>query len=333
LVIVSLIALLVALAIAALISLQPGEEDTTIPQVSVAPRLGIGLGDAVALTPGRQLAVSPARPVLAGETRLVAGGIPAGRPDPPRSQAGIAPARPVASPAMGHPAEPHPSPPQPAPAAPPVAPQPAATPVATPVSAPVPSPAPVAAPTRPPPGIGSQPTRPTPSGGPGPVGGVVSGPVRIYEGDEYAYAFSFYIQPEAYRAPGEDNLILRFADEADENHSLGLQLWDDGSGTQRGLWASGDAMDGERFLAPIMDGAWHEVVLYFQASSEDDGLYLLLLDGEPVDTRAWVSLIESAGSYGLLEAGLFREGKRVDDASAVLFGPARLGETLESVIP
>ncbi len=323
--IVSLIALLIALAIAALVSLRPGEEDSTIPQVSIAPRLGIGLGEAVALTPGRQLAVSAARPAVTGGTRLVAGGIPVGGADP-RAQAGIAPAHEVAIPVMSQPVGS--PPPEPAPASAPPSPP---APVATPVSAPTSSPAPVPVPTRPPPGDGSQPP-PNPSGGPGPIGGVVSGPVQIYVGDEYAYSFSFYIQSDAYRAPGEDNLILRFAGEGDESHSLGLQLWDDGSADQRGLWASGDAMGEERFLAPVAEGAWHEVVLYFHASSEDDGLYLLLLDGEPIDTRAWVSLIDSAASYGLLEAGLFREGERVD-APEIDFGPARLGETLESVIP
>jgi hypothetical protein len=162
---------------------------------------------------------------------------------------------------------------------------------------------------------------------------VVWGPVQIHEGDEYAYSFSFYIQPEVYRAPGEENMILRVGDEMDQSHSLGLQLWDDGSGTQRGLWASGEAMDGERFLAPVTEGAWHEVVLYFQASSEDDGLYLLLLDGVPIDTRAWVSLIDSTAGYGLLEAALFRDGERVTGSPEIYFGPARLSETLEPAIP
>lgn len=322
-----MIALLVALAIAALVSLHPGEEDSTIPQVSVAPRLGIGLGEAVVVTPGRQLAIAPAH--LAGiEGPRLAASVATGAIGGSEVRTGVASAQVVAISAATRP--PNESPPPP-PAEVPAPPQPVATPVATPVSSPAPSPAPAAVPTRPQPG--SQPPQPNPSGGPGPIGGVVSGPVQIYEGDEYAYSFSFQIQPDVYRAPGEDNLILRFADEADESHSLGLQLWDDGSGTQRGLWASGDAMEGERFLAPLAEGAWHEVVLYFQASSEDDGLYLLLLDGEPIDTRAWVSLIDSAGGYGLLEAGLLREGERIDDASEIVFGPARLGETLESVIP
>lgn len=326
--IVSLIALLVALAVAALVSLNPGEEDSTIPQVSVAPRLGIGLGEAVAVAPGRQLAIAPAHPAGIEGPRLAAS-VATGAVGDSGTRTGLAPARVVAAAVHGPPPgdSPHSAPPQSAPA-----PAPAAAPVATPVAVPGPGPAPAAAPTRPLPN--NQPPPPNPAGGPGPpVGGVVSGPVEIHEGDEYAYSFSFYIEPDAYRAPGEDNLILRFADEADESHSLGLQLWDDGSGAQRGLWASGDAMDGERFLAPLTEGAWHEVVLYFQASNEDDGLYLLLLDGEPIDTRAWVSLIDAAGGYGLLEAGLFREGERIEDASEVLFGPARLGETLEPAIP
>jgi hypothetical protein len=321
-----LIALLVALAIAALVSLHPGEEDSTIPQVSVAPRLGIGLGEAVVVTPGEQLAVAPAKPAGIEGPRLAAS-VATGAVGGSAARTGLAPARVVAV-ALASP-QPVGAPQPPAAEAPPP-PQPAPAPTAIPVSAPSP---PAAAPTRPLPGDGGPSPPPNPSGGPGPVGGVVSGPVQIHEGDEYAYSFSFYVQPEAYRAPGEDNLILRIADEADESHSLGLQLWDDGGGSRRGLWASGDAMGGERFLTPVAEGAWHEVALYFQASSEGDGLYLLLLDGEPIDTRAWVSLIDSAESYGLLEAGLFREGERVDGAPEIFFGPARLGETLESVIP
>lgn len=319
--------LLLVLGIAALLSLPQWGEDPVIPEVSVAPEHVAGLDDAVAVSPPRQSAdVAPAHLAGIGGPRLAtspaAGGV--GASD---VRAGLASAQVVAVSAVTRP-------PSGAPESPPVGseppPQAAPVPVATPVSVPAPSPAPVAAPTRPTPG--NQPP-PHPAGGPGPIGGVVRGPVEIYEGDEYAYSFSFYIQPGVYRAPGEENLILRFGDEMDQSHSLGLQLWDDGSGSQRGIWASGDGMGGERFLAPVPEGAWHEVVLCFQASSEDDGLYLLLLDGEPIDTRAWVSLIDSAGGYGVLEAGLFREGERVDGAPEIYFGAARLGESLESVIP
>jgi hypothetical protein len=162
---------------------------------------------------------------------------------------------------------------------------------------------------------------------------LASDPVQIQEGDEYAYSFSFYIEPAVYRSPGEDNLIVQFLDEASESHSFGLQLWDDGSGAQRGLWASGDAMGEERFLAPVAERAWHQVVVYFEASSEGDGLYLLLLDGEPIDARGWVSLIEPGSSEALLDAGLFRDGEEVIGDTDIFFGPAKLSETLEPVIP
>lgn len=328
--IVSLIALLCALAVSALISLQPWATGSAVPRVSVAPDLGVALDDAVALAPGRKLAVSAAHSADPGKLHLVAGDVAEGKgstgPAP-----GIAPAQAVADPVEGTPAPGVPGSPasEPAPA-----PQPTPAPVATPVSAPAPAPPPepaVIPPVRP--GQGGQPATPGSAGGPGPAAGVVSGPVEVYEGDEFAYSFSFYAQPGAYRAPGEGNSILRFWDEASGSDSFGLQLWDDGGGTQRGLWASGDAMGGERFLAPVGEGIWHQLVVTFEASSEGEGLYLLLLDGEPVDARAWVSLIDPASDYGLLEAALFRDGERVEGAPEIFFGPARLGETLESVIP
>lgn len=324
-----MIALLAALALAAVLSLRPGDEDSTIPQVSVAPQLRIGLDDAIAVTPGRQLAIAPAH--LAGvEGPRLATSVATGTVGGPGLRTGVASAQVVTAPVVPRPPDKSPQSP---PAEVPYPPQTGMTPVAVPVPAPAPasSPPPAAAPTRPP--SGSQPPGPDPAGGPGPIGEVVSGPVRIYEGDEYVYSLSFYIQPEIYRAPGEENMILRVGDELDQSHGFGLQLWDDGSGSQRGLWASGEAMDGERFLAAVAEGAWHQVVLYFQASSEDDGLYMLLLDGQPIDTRAWISLIDSAGGYGLLEAGLFREGERVASSAEIYFGPTRLGETLEPVIP
>lgn len=320
--------LFVALGIAALLSLNPWADDSVGPKVSVAPDLGVAVGDSVAVSPSRQLAVAPAYPAgIEGPRLAVSASVRAVEPSGVRT--GLASAQVVAVPVATPP--PVKTPPSGAPEPAPTA-QPAPTPVATPAPVPVSSPVPAAVPTPARPGDHVQPP-PNPAEEPGPDAGVVSGPVQIYEGDEYAYSFSFYVEPDAYRAPGEDNLILRFADEMDQGHSLGLQLWDDGSGSRRGLWSSGDAMDGERFLAPVSEGAWHEVVLYFQASSGGDGLYMLLLDGEPLDTRAWVSLIDSAGGYGLLEAGLFREGERVDAPLEILFGPARLGETLESVIP
>lgn len=314
-----MIALLVALALAAAISLRPWTSDPVESNVSVPP----GLDGGVALGPGRRIAVPPVRLAELGGGRLTDAGDAGAR----RSRAGLAEAQVVAVPPAG--GTPH-LPPAPVPQ-----PAPATEPVATPVSTPLPTGPPESGatpPARPVPGpVG--PTGPGTAGGPAPSGGFVSDPVRVDEGGKYTFGFSFLLQPTAYRAPGEDNLIARIYDEASGEHSLGLQLWDDGSGTQRGLWASGDAMGGERFLAPLAEGVWHQIVVSFEASSEDEGLYLVLLDGEPVDAGAWVSLIDPASGYGLFEAGLFREGERVDDSLDVAFEPARIGATLESVIP
>ena len=153
------------------------------------------------------------------------------------------------------------------------------------------------------------------------------------DGDELAFSFLFQVAPTAYRSPGEENLILRLGSEAGEEPSLGLQLWDDGSGEGRGLWSSGEAMGGERFLTPLSEGAWHRVTIYLQASSSDDGFYLLTLDGEPTDARAWVSLTDTESGSAQLEVGLFRNGERVSDPTDVFFGPAMLGDGLESVQP
>jgi hypothetical protein len=167
----------------------------------------------------------------------------------------------------------------------------------------------------------------------GPVEADPGEPIAVNDGDEIALSFLVQVAPTAYRLPGEENLILRLGSEAGEEPSLGLQLWDDGSGEGRGLWSSGEAMGGERFLAPLSEGAWHRVTIYLQASSSDDGFYLLTLDGEPIEARAWVGLIESEGGSAQLEIGLFRDGQRISDPTDVFFGPAMLGDSLESVQP
>jgi hypothetical protein len=158
------------------------------------------------------------------------------------------------------------------------------------------------------------------------------GSIEVGEGDEHVLSFSFYVQPTAYRLPGAENLIMRFSSESSAPPTFGLQLWDDGSGGRRGLWSSGDAMDGERFLAPVGEEVWHEVTVYFQASSEDSGFYLLLLDGQPIDARAWVSLIEPGDGHALLETGLFRDGENPVDPD-VFVGPTQLEESVGSVLP
>jgi hypothetical protein len=278
-----------------LISVQPWGTSTLAPQLSLAPGMGVALDDAVEAAPGRQLAVAPARPAGGGAARLATNEL-AVSSGAPQARADIDPAQVVASGGKGgvpsgpsKPPAPEPTPSQPAPA-------PEAVPVAAPVSAPEPEAAP---PTRVPAGYGNQPPEPI-AGGVDPEEEGPSDSVEVLAGDELEYTFSFFVEPTAFRLPGDDKPILRIRNEASESASFGLQLWDDGAG-QRGLWASGDAMGGERFLAPLAEGVSHQATLYLHASSEDDGFYLLMIDGQPIDARAWISLIDSGSSYALIE--------------------------------
>ncbi|HEX6687678.1 MAG TPA: hypothetical protein VF085_03310 [Solirubrobacterales bacterium] len=330
------IVLLVALGIAVLVGSRLLASTTVTPHLSVAPGLGVALGDAVevapgpepARAPGLESAVAPARQAVGGGSTLTVNRAGVDDRGGSGAQPRIAAARVVAMPASSGPREGSPASPRSEPS--PV-PQPALAPTVVPVAALALPPAPVVAPTDAPSGPGGGPSGPIAAGA-GPVGAAIAEGVEIQPGQEYAFSFSFYIQPAVYRPQGEENLILRLGGEAGESPSFGLQLWDDGSGS-RGLWAGGDAMGGERFLAPVAEGVWHEALLCFKASNEDGGFYLLLLDGWPIDARPWVGPIDSGSRPTRLTAGLFRAGKRVSGSPGILFGPAELSETMESVIP
>ena len=322
-------ALLVALGLAALVSLNPWAAKSVTPRLRVDPGLGVALGDAVAVSPGRRLAVAPARSAAGEQARSADVGASGGEGDA-QPQLGIAPAHAVA---RSLPRPPGGASRPPAPEAAPVTPSPTPIPVAMPVAATAPPAS--GSVSAPPPGdvVRGGGSLPGPIGsGSGPIGGGSVDVVEVHAGDERAFSFSFYVQPSAFRAPGDENVIMRFRGVASESPTFGLRLWDDGGG-QRGLWSSGEAMDGERFLAPVEEGVWHHAVVAFQASSEGDGFYLLLLDGRPIDVRAFVSLIDPGSDSARIETGLFRDGEPVAGSSDVFFGPTQLGETLESVIP
>jgi hypothetical protein len=172
-------------------------------------------------------------------------------------------------------------------------------------------------------------------GGDGGSGDV--GAVQIREGDEYAFAFSFYIQAMVYGEPGADNMVLRLKSDASEEPQLGLQLWDYGSTDwhdgARGLWSSGGATDGPRFLGPVVEREWHDVVLNFRASAQGEGFYEIYLDGEKADARSGVSLIAPGSSFIQIEVGLFRDSSRVQGTSELRIDAAKLGDDLESVHP
>lgn len=331
-----MIALFAALGLAALVSLQPWAANSVEPELSVAPGIGIALGDSVAVAAAPGVDVADAHVAAGAGPANVAVKLAPTREREPVPELAIARARPVTRPASAPPPVRPPASPSPEPPSqpqPPLQPVPVSAPVPVPVSAPTPASSP-APPTRVAASYGSSPPSPIATGASvGPCVGSTADVIPVEAGDEYAFSFSFYAQPTAYRMPGVDNSIMRFAGEAGELPSFGLQLWDDGADGGRGLWASGDAMGGEHFLAPLAEGVWHEAAVYFRASSEGDGFYLVFLDGQPIDARSGVSLIGSGGSCAQIEVGLFRDAERIQETPEVSIRGAALGGTLESIQP
>lgn len=351
------------LAAAALLILRPWDSgsDSTPLQLSDPPQHETGLGDGIAVAPGG------GGPAIAG-ARVATAGIavpvvdPAAAPDSVSiSQLAVSPARPVAVSRQV-------SAPSPATAVVPVA-APAEVPV---TPAPSPAPALPVASTAPhlvadfENGMSGWSTAATSEVAPRLVSGIVrdgarsslvrltgtrsrsqlilggdggesdEGVLQIHEGDEYAFAFSFYIQTMVYGEPGVDNAILRVKSDASETAAFGLQLWDPvvgGQDGERGLWSSGEAVGGDRFLAPVSEREWHDAIVHFRASSLGAGFYAIYLDGELVDARDAVSMIVPGSSYAQIEVGLYRSGEEVPGTSEIRIDAAKLGSTLESVQP
>ena len=168
-------------------------------------------------------------------------------------------------------------------------------------------------------------------------GGSTSGMVEFHEGDEYWYGFSFYIESMVYGGPGAHNLIMQFKSDGEGSPAFGLQLWDyegdDGVSGGRGLWSSGEAMGGDRFLAPVAEHAWHDVVIHFRASAAGAGFYEVYVDGQLVDSRSNVSMIVPGHSYAYVKNGLYRNGGEIPGASELRLDAARLGTSASAVAP
>jgi len=170
-------------------------------------------------------------------------------------------------------------------------------------------------------------------------GGSTSGMVEFEEGDEYWYAFSFYIDEMTYGRPGAHNLIMQFKGDDDGSPAFGLQLWDyEGDDEEyednpRGLWSHGPSMDGDRFLAPVPEHTWHDIVIHFRASSGDDGFYEVYLDGRLIDSRSGVGMIAEGADYAYIKNGLYRNGDEIPGDSEIRLDAARLGPSLSAVAP
>jgi hypothetical protein len=167
--------------------------------------------------------------------------------------------------------------------------------------------------------------------------GSTAGTIRFHEGDEYFYGFSFYIETMVYGEPGAHNLIMQFKSDDGGSPNFGLQLWDyagdGGRDGGRGLWSHGGAMGGDRFLAPVPERVWHDVVIHFKASSVGAGFYEVFLDGALTDSRSGVSMIVPGASYAYIKDGLYRNGEEIPGTSEIRLDGAKLGETMESVLP
>lgn len=317
----SLSALLVLLGVIAVSATQPWGVTSVVPQLRLAPDLGAALGDAVGVAPSAGGDLADARPASAGGPALAAAtGVQQGQRGA-GPQVGIAGARPVAhsAPATAPTAPSEPVAPVPAPTQP--------TPVAVPVSTHAPASSPDQVP-KPPPAVV------TPDTGRPAVGGDRHGPTtagvdldlpfasfQVEEGGAYLLSSSFELSPTVFRPPGDANLLVQFNGAGALEPSFGLQLWDDGL-SGRGLWSSGEAMGGERFLAPLAEE--HELELYFQASSEAAGFYLAFLDGEPIDARVGVGLIAPGSDRATVEVGLFRDGEFVSADAELVFLAANI---------
>jgi Polysaccharide lyase len=166
-------------------------------------------------------------------------------------------------------------------------------------------------------------------------GGSTDGTVEFREGAQRWYAFSFYIDSMVYGGPGAHNLIMQFKSDGEGSPNFGLQLWDyegdDGESGGRGLWSSGDAMDGDRFLSPVAEHQWHDVVIHFRASSRGAGFYEVFLDGRLVDSAAGVNTIVPGHGYAYIKNGLYRNGDTAPGTSAIRLDAARLGTSRNSV--
>jgi hypothetical protein len=312
----------------ALLIARPWESETISPHLSVDPNAGIALGDSVAVarSGGPSIADAVVAPGSAAGGRLALAVPPQAAGAEGAAGVAIAAARAVAGPS---------------PAPTPVAlPTPAGTP--PPEAAPVPVSAPPAA----------QPTstvvaesgtgrRPLQGGHVPPI--AAGAPVAseelgatfaLHDEAEYQLSLWFEIDGPAWAPPGSENLLLRVLGEAGAAPSLGLQLWEwpDEAWYEApggGLWASGEAMGGERYLAALDEGEWHQLALCFTTSSRGDGGYALFLDGAQIDQRGGVSLIGAEGAGAELGVGLFREGRQVGRSSGVRIADPTLTELVE----
>jgi hypothetical protein len=334
----TLLLALLSFTAAALFVSRPWEDTVLGPELSIAPEVEVGLDDPVVVADARPPEASSDRPGVGG-TVLVAAPAPrsaspvgTATPAPGIATAlAVAPAEPVSSPAPP-PTEPNPAPvPSPPPA------EPAGE---APVSPPAPAPAPAAELAGVDAGTGGKAAAGvTPPAAPAEeICGADEAPspmlsIEIAAGEEYALAVPFCIEPTVYGEPGADNSIVRIAGEAGEDPTFGLQLWEspasDSQAGERGLWASGEAMGGDRFLAPVEEGTWHRLAVYLEVSGDGEDLYAVYLDEEPIDAGIEVGLLAPGSVYPRVEVGFGAAAEGAPGGAGLHIGTVSVGPALD----
>lgn len=164
-------------------------------------------------------------------------------------------------------------------------------------------------------------------------GSAKSSEITFKEGDDRYYAFSFKIISMIYGKPGGHNIIMQFKSDGEGSPEFALQLWNVGG--EKGLWTGGPAQEvkggGERFLAPVSEGQWHDIVIHFVASEAGKGSYETFLDGIKVDSAPGINMIVPGTKSAYIKNGLYRNNETVTGTSELLIDNARLGKTLASV--
>lgn len=153
--------------------------------------------------------------------------------------------------------------------------------------------------------------------------------IEFEEGDEGWFGFSFNVRKLVWGRIGIHNLIMQFKSEGTGSPEFALQLSDVGG--QRGFWSSGGASVVDRFIAPVEPRRWHRALFHFRASNNGNGFFRVFLDGQPIDGRNRVSLIEPGERSAYLKLGLYRNGEELRGESVVLIDSVKLGRTRDSV--
>ena len=158
-----------------------------------------------------------------------------------------------------------------------------------------------------------------------------SGTLKLGEGAERWFGFSFRLGAMRWGRPGAHNLFTQLHSDGEGSPNFALSLWDYKG--RKGLWSHGKTMGGDRFLADINRRKWNDVRIHFKASRVGEGFYRLFLNGKLVDERKRASIIRRDRTIMYIKVGLYRNGGEIPGLSEVFIDNAKLGGTRRSVRP